>query len=113
MIVVDQKLVRGAFLTLLVTLCVSSSPRCMAANAVGQAAVRQTTDTRSGGALEASFQYHRTPGRYQQPSAPHQYGFPVNAYRWGSFGAQHVYPRLLLHRGYNNNQVNWGYRRGW
>ena len=42
------------------------------------------------------------------------YGFPVKpSYRWGWFGAEHYYPRVLWHRGYNNDCCRWSYRRGY
>jgi hypothetical protein len=72
-------------------------------------------------ALEDSFRYHRM-GELPE-NAPHatvapattsyRYGFPVQTHRWGWFGAEHYYPRVLWHRGYYGDRCRWSYRRGY
>jgi hypothetical protein len=84
------------------------------------------TDIRSGGVLQESFQYHRQgygDTRWTGPHAPHSnfaraggwygYGFPVQTYRWGWFGAGRYYPRVVWHRGYYDDCCRWAYRQGY
>jgi hypothetical protein len=84
------------------------------------------TDIRSGGVLQESFQYHRQgygDTRWAGPHAPHSniapvggwygYGFPVQTYRWGWFGAGRYYPRVVWHRGYYDDCCRWAYRHGY
>jgi hypothetical protein len=71
--------------------------------------------------LEDSYAYHRFGAMPE--NAPHsaaardggwyRYGFPVQAHRWGWFGAEHYYPRVLWHRGYYGDRCRWSYRRGY
>ena len=69
---------------------------------------------RSGGAIERSYTYHRNLPYTPLASVPrYEYGFPVQTYKWGWFGAQHYYPRTTSHRGYNGDYWQWAYRRGW
>jgi hypothetical protein len=71
--------------------------------------------------LEDSYRYHRLgelPGTSPHPTiAPtggsYAYGFPVQSHRWGWFGAEHYYPRVLWHRGYYGDRYRWCYRRGY
>jgi hypothetical protein len=71
--------------------------------------------------LEDSHRYHRfgeLPGKTPHPTiAPtdgwYGYGFPAQSYRWGWFGAEHYYPRVLWHRGYYGDRCRWCYRRGY
>jgi hypothetical protein len=83
-------------------------------------------DIRGGGALQESFQYHRPGfgGSYPPGShAPHPtiappggwygYGFPVQTYRWGWFGASRYYPRVVWHHGYYGDCCRWAYRSGY
>lgn len=84
-------------------------------------------DTRSGGVLAESYRYHRhappplAPHPASHPAAPniapaagwYGYGFPVQSYRWGWFGAQRYYPRVVWHRGYYDDCCRWGYRQGY
>jgi hypothetical protein len=82
-------------------------------------------DMRGGGALQ-EFQYHRTGYGGLHPlgsHAPHPtiappggwygYGFPVQTYRWGWFGASRYYPRVVWHRGYYDDCCRWAYRHGY
>jgi hypothetical protein len=74
-------------------------------------------------ALDDSYRYHHF-GELPE-YAPHQaasparqggwyrYGFPVQSHRWGWFGAEHYYPRVLWHRGYYGDHCRWSYRRGY
>jgi hypothetical protein len=71
--------------------------------------------------LDDSFRYHRFGGLSEK--APHPtiaptggwygYGFPAQTHRWGWFGAQHYYPRVIWHRGYYGDRSRWSYRRGY
>ena len=83
-------------------------------------------DVRSGGVLQESFQYHRQGYGNTDWNGPHPpqsnfgqaggwygYGFPVQTYRWGWFGAGRYYPRVVWHRGYYDDCCRWAYRRGY
>jgi hypothetical protein len=73
--------------------------------------------------LEDSYGYHRlgtltgnTPRPVTSPARVggwYRYGFGVQAHRWGWFGAEHYYPRVLWHRGYYGDRCRWCYRRGY
>jgi hypothetical protein len=71
--------------------------------------------------LEDSYRYHHfgeLPGTTPHPTiAPtlgwYRYGFPVQSHRWGWFGAEHYYPRVVWHRGYYGDRCRWCYRRGY
>jgi hypothetical protein len=73
------------------------------------------------GVLDDSYRYHRLgelPGKTPHPTiAPtggwYGYGFPVQSHRWGWFGAEHYYPRVVWHRGYYGDRYRWCYRRGY
>lgn len=76
---------------------------------------------RSGGLLEQSFNYRRQP-QLQEVGAPagyaraggwYGYGFPVQSYRWGYFGAERNYPRVIWHTGYYGDCVRTAYRYGY
>lgn len=78
---------------------------------------------RSGGMLEGSYNYHRQPAMQptQPASAPpnsarsggwYHYGFPVESYRWGYFGAERNYPRVIWHTGWYGDCVRTAYRYG-
>ena len=70
--------------------------------------------------LDDSYAYHRfgeMPEEAPHPTAAraggwYRYGFPAQAHRWGSFGAEHYYPRVLWHRSYYGDRCRWSYRRG-
>jgi hypothetical protein len=72
---------------------------------------------RSGGVLDKSFAYHRQSNAAPQAAAPaagpYGYGFPVQTYRWGWFGASRYYPTVLWHRTYNGDECRWAYRCGY
>jgi hypothetical protein len=83
-------------------------------------------DVRSGGVLQESFQYHRQGYGHTGWNGPHPpqsnfgqaggwygYGFPVQTYRWGWFGAGRYYPRVVWHRGYYDDCCRWAHRRGY
>ena len=77
-------------------------------------------ELREGGVLAESYQYHRAaaPGSWgrpniAQPAGWYGYGFAVPSYRWGWFGAERYYPRVVWHRGYYNECCRWGYRHGY
>src|SRR5687767_13760427 len=71
--------------------------------------------------LDDSYAYHRfgeMTEEAQHPTAAraggwYRYGFPAQPHRWGSFGAEHYYPRVLWHRGYYGDRCRWSYRRGY
>ncbi|HEY3391172.1 MAG TPA: hypothetical protein VGK58_00585 [Lacipirellulaceae bacterium] len=71
--------------------------------------------------LDESYAYHRfgeLPEEAPHPTAAraggwYRYGFPVHGHRWGWFGAEHYYPRVLWHRGYYGDRCRWSYRRGY
>ena len=75
-------------------------------------------DVRNGGVLAESYGYHRhqtaRPTTYPPKNGWYGYGFPVNTFRWGWFGAEHYYPRVGWHApDYNGDCVRWAYRRGY
>jgi hypothetical protein len=83
-------------------------------------------DGRTGGVLQESFGYHRLSYGGPHPAgnhAPHPsiapsggwygYGFPVQTYRWGWFGARRYYPRVVWHCGYYDDCCRWAYRKGY
>ena len=73
-------------------------------------------DVRYDGVLAESYGYHRQSAASQSIMPAHgayRYGFPVETYRWGWFGAERYYPYVVWHRGYNRDCVRWGYRRGY
>ena len=78
-------------------------------------------DVRLGGVLADSYGYHRHGAAAAHAAPPniapeggwYGYGFPVETYRWGWFGAQRYYPRVVWHRGYYGDCCRWGYRRGY
>jgi hypothetical protein len=71
--------------------------------------------------LEDSYRYHRfgdlpeiTPHPTIAPTGGwYRYGFPLQSHRWGWFGAEHYYPRVVWHRGYYGDRCRWCYRRGY
>jgi hypothetical protein len=75
----------------------------------------------AGGVLAKSFDFHRQ--GYGGIQAPHHtitppggwygYGFPVQTYRWGWFGAGRYYPHVVWHRGYYGDCCRWAYRHGY
>jgi hypothetical protein len=83
-------------------------------------------DWRAGGVLQESFPYHR-PGvgdpdsagqispraTIAPPGGWYGYGFPVQTFRWGWFGASRYYPRVVWHRGYYDDCCRWSYRQGY
>jgi hypothetical protein len=73
-------------------------------------------DVRDGGVLAESYGYHR--GETQRATYPPEggwygYGFPVSTYRWGWFGAERYYPRVVWHCNYDDHCVRWAYRKGY
>ena len=73
-------------------------------------------DVRHDGVLAESYGYHRQTATQDSITPAHgayRYGFPVETYRWGWFGAERYYPYVAWHRGYNRDCVRWGYRRGY
>jgi hypothetical protein len=93
---------------------------------VGAPPESTATDVRFGGVLQESFAYHRpgygdpqTVGRASShrtiaPSGGwYGYGFPVQTYRWGWFGAGRYYPHVVWHRGYYDDCCRWAHRHGY
>jgi len=79
------------------------------------------TEIRSAGVLEESRAYHRQPampaGSQVRTITPsngcYRYGFPVQTFRWGWFGAAHYYPRVMWHDGYYGDCCRYAYRCGY
>jgi hypothetical protein len=78
------------------------------------------SEVRSGGVLEESYNYHRQPTRMaaaspciEPASGWYGYGFPVQTFRWGWFGAAHYYPTVWWHEGYYGDCCRCAYRRGY
>jgi hypothetical protein len=77
------------------------------------------TVSRSGGALEYSYDYHHLQpmrsqiemGAIPQANGWYEYGFPMQSYRWGWFGAERHYPRVIWHDGYYGDCVRTAYRQ--
>jgi len=96
---------------------------CVSARADGPPPLDQASpawdprvDARYDGVLAESYGYHRQPAQPHSiapPNGAYRYGFPVETYRWGWFGAERYYPYVVWHRGYNRDCVRWGYRRGY
>lgn len=72
-------------------------------------------DVRAGGALDVSYNYHQQgPNAGVRPPGPwYGWGFPVQTYRWGWFGAAHYYPWCYWHEGYYGNCCRHAYRCGY
>ena len=77
---------------------------------------------RSGGVLEESYNYHRMQPMYAMAAGCraaepargwYGYGFPVQTFRWGWFGAEHYYPFVWWHDGYYGDCCRYAYRRGY
>lgn len=100
----------------------SSHSICLAGDEANATAVQPgpPPTVRSGGLLEESFNYHRQPpmqpavatAGYPSESGWYGYGFPVQSYRWGWFGAERHYPRVMWHEGYYGDTVRTAYRYG-
>ena len=78
-----------------------------------------TTAIRSGGILNESFNYHHPQpmrsaietGCIPQATGWYNYGFPMQSYRWGYFGAERHYPRpVMWHQGYYGDKIRTAYR---
>jgi hypothetical protein len=73
---------------------------------------------RSGGILNESFDYHHPQpmrsaielGGIPHATGWYNYGFPMRSYRWGYFGAERHYPRVMWHQGYYGDKVRTAYR---
>jgi hypothetical protein len=78
-------------------------------------------DLREGGVLAESYQYHRQGGAASfaphstiaPPNGWYGYGFPVQTYRWGWFGAGRYYPHVHWHRNYYGDCCRHAYRHGY
>jgi hypothetical protein len=72
-------------------------------------------DVRVGGVVDVSYNYHtQGPESGVVPPSPwYGWGFPVETYRWGWFGAEHYYPRVFWHHGYYGDCCRHGYRCGY
>ena len=76
------------------------------------------TSIRSGGVIEDSYYYHHLgpmrsaieAGGIPQANGWYEYGFPMRSYRWGSFGAERHYPRVIWHDGYYGDCIRTAYR---
>ena len=72
-------------------------------------------DMRAGGVMDVSYNYHtQGPNAVGRPPSPwYGWGFPVQTYRWGWFGAGRYYPWTYCHKGYYGNCCRYGYRCGY
>jgi hypothetical protein len=76
------------------------------------------TTIRSGGVIADSYYYHHLgpmrsaieAGGIPQANGWYEYGFPMQSYRWGWFGAERHYPRVIWHDGYYGDSVRTAYR---
>jgi len=88
--------------------------------------VDAATMVRSGGIIDESYSYHRQPpialqpmrsaiemGCIPQANGWYDYGFPMRSYRWGWFGAERHYPRVIWHQGYYGDCLRTAYRNGY
>ena len=74
------------------------------------------TDVRYDGVLAESYQYHHSGGSVAGCATSggwYGYGFPVSSYRWGWFGAERYYPRVVWHNDNQGHCVRWSYRQGY
>jgi hypothetical protein len=83
----------------------------------GPGPAKSPADVRAGGVLATSYGYHRQ-AHVASPMIAHAggwygYGFPVQTYRWGWFGAERYYPTVHWFRGYYGDCVRYAYRRGY
>jgi hypothetical protein len=77
---------------------------------------RPEAEVRAGGVLEESYNYHQQgpENGVAGPLSPwYGWGFPVQTYRWGWFGAQHYYPYTYWHQDYYDNCCRFSYRSGY
>lgn len=72
-------------------------------------------DIRAGGVMDISYNYHQQgPNAGVRPPSPwYGWGFPVQTYRWGWFGASRYYPWCYWHEGYYGNCCRYAYRCGY
>jgi hypothetical protein len=76
------------------------------------------TTIHSGGVIADSYYYHHQgpmrsaieQGGIPQANGWYEYGFPMQSYRWGWFGAERNYPRVIWHDGYYGDCVRTAYR---
>jgi hypothetical protein len=74
------------------------------------------TDVRAGGVLDVSYNYHvqgPESGVAGPPSPWYGWGFPVQTYHWGWFGAQHYYPYTFWHQDYYGQCCRFAWRCGY
>ncbi len=100
-------------LTCGVSFCLGAENGAPATPPANQATGPQSV--RSGGMLEQSYNYHRQPDSQAasvttgagsaRSGGWYHYGFPVESYRWGYFGAERNYPRVMWHTGWYGDQV--------
>ncbi len=72
-------------------------------------------DYRAGGVMDVSYNYHaQGPNAGVRPASPwYGWGFPVQTYRWGWFGASRYYPWTYWHEGYYGDCCRYAYRCGY
>jgi len=93
-----------------------------------QANSNSLPDLRSGGVIEESYRYHRQPptagtlqpmrscieaGGIPQANGWYNYGFPMQSYRYGWFGAERHDPRVFWTKGYYSDELRTAYRRSY
>jgi hypothetical protein len=105
----------------LVTCALSAAARADEPYFAGWGANVPKADIRAGGVIDVSYNYHQQPTsgngavghELMSPSPWYGWGFPVQTYRWGWFGAQHYYPRVFCHEGYHGDYCRFAYRCGY
>jgi hypothetical protein len=85
-------------------------------------------DLRWGGVIEKSYYYHRQQptqatlqpmrscieaGGIPQANGWYNYGFPMQSYRYGWFGAERHDPHMFWTKGYYGDEVRTAYRRSY
>ena len=76
---------------------------------------------RSGGIVADSYYYHHVQpmrsaielGGIPQATGYYNYGFPMQSYRWGWFGAERNYPYVYWHDGYYGTCFRNSYHSGY
>jgi hypothetical protein len=110
-----------AFCALVVFCVCTRAAEPQSARVVSQPSTEPLANGSAYGVLAESYPYHRQGYAKGGPSystiAPatgwYRYGFPTQTHRWGWFGAERYYPRVVWHRGYHGDCCRWAYRHGY
>jgi hypothetical protein len=116
---------RGVVCFVLFGAAAISCARCAAADETLPPPARPNAamGVRSGGVLGESYNYHRQQPTLLQPMRSaierggipqangwYNYGFPMQSYRYGWFGAERHDPRVFWHKGYYGDELRTAYR---